>query len=71
LATSASICHCGEPNQTESVPQIDVVDPHALEQCANQRGAEFRMRYRRVGKGRAKLGKRKTPARFCGTHSCN
>ena len=33
-----------------------MIDPHALDERADQRGAELRMRDRRVGKGRAELG---------------
>ena len=52
----ASICHCGEPYHTESVPQSDVVGAHAVDERADERGAEARMRHRRVGERGAELG---------------
>src|ERR1700730_6490179 len=41
------------PNRV-GAPQ-HMIDPHALDQRADQRGAEFRMRHGRIGKRRAKL----------------
>ena len=52
----ASICHCGEPYHTESVPHRTWSAPMPLTSVPTQRGAELGMRHGRVGERRAELG---------------